>query len=324
MLAGELRNFEEEFICAAMAMVGRVRELPLRAPQEAGDFREPLALGGAPRRAASHVSGVVGISRQGLRYASLEGEVCVARIEICMDCDGIVQWANGTWKLFNERYEAPLLQVMDKIALLRDFGCRPRGLGADWLTHIPRDENRRADQLAADPTDECRILHPLPWPSHLRVKTDGGSSRAQAGCGWELWGCHDASIDHGDQDWLCLAEASWLLPTYVLPIEAEFCGLLSFLCFWCRVVQEGVMGDGSGRCAPVREEWLTSGARPRLWERLAWRDRREDVVGAGVRPVKRVASMRQGEYAVRPGDDHDEARRQRRRRAEEATLTEAG
>lgn len=77
MLAGELRNFEEEFICAAMAMVGRVRELPLRAPQEAGDFREPLALGGAPRRAASHVSGVVGISRQGLRYASLEGEVCV-------------------------------------------------------------------------------------------------------------------------------------------------------------------------------------------------------------------------------------------------------
>lgn len=219
-----------------------------------------------------------------------------------MDCNNIVKWTNGTWKLFSERYEGPLLQVMAKIAALRDFGCRPMGLGTDWLAHIPRDENRRADQLATSPTDECCLLHPLPWPQHLRVKTDGGSSRIHAGCGWELWGCHDASGAHDDRGWIRLAESSWLLPTYTLPIEAEFCGLLSFLCFMCRLVQEGAMGDGSGRHAPVREEWLVAGARPRLWERLArMGGGGGDAAAVKVGSVKREAATLRGDYLERVG-----------------------
>lgn len=154
LLAGELRNFEEEFICEGMSMVGRVRELPCRTLQEAGDFRAPLELGGTLHRAVVHPADGAGISRGGLRYASPSCESCLVRVEICMDCDNIVRWSNGTWKLYNDRYEDPLLQVMDKVARLRDFGCRPRGVGSDWLAHIPRSENRRADHLAAHPSDD--------------------------------------------------------------------------------------------------------------------------------------------------------------------------
>lgn len=270
---------------------------------------------GATHRAVVQPADGAGISRGGLRYASPSCESCLIRLEICMDCDNIVRWSNGTWKLYNDRYEEPLLQVMDKVARLRDFGCRPRGVGSDWLAHIPRGENRRADHLAAHPSDDCRLLHPLPWPRHVRARTDGGSSRVHAGCGWELWGCCDASEEHDGQGWVRLAESSWLLPIYVLPIEAEFCGLLSFLSFLCRLVQEGAMGDGSGRCEAVREEWIASGARPRLWE-LAWVDEKGTAIRVG--STKRAASTRQGDYQEGAAAGHDEARRQRSRGAEAA------
>lgn len=183
---------------------------------------------------------------------------------------------------------------MALIARLRDFGCRPRGQGADWLAHIPREENARADQLAGDPHDECRILTPWPWPRHMRVKTDGASSNRRSGCGWELWGCRDASGVHDDDAWICLAEASWALPSHTLPIEAEFCGLLSSLSFICRLVQEGAMGDGGPGDAPVRPDWIAAAARPRLWAQVAWnfdnstRTRTMREMGAGKRQPPRT------------------------------------
>lgn len=81
------------------------------------------------------------------------------------------------------------------------------------------------------------------------------------------------------------------------------------------------MGDGSGRCEAVREEWVTSGARPRLWERLAWVGEKGTAIRVG--STKRVASTLQGDYQEGAVAGQDEARRQRRRGAEAAETVAA-
>lgn len=55
-----------------------------------------------------------GISRNGVLYAGFEEGPFSIRLEICMDCDNIVRWVNGTWKMFNARYADPMLQAMDR------------------------------------------------------------------------------------------------------------------------------------------------------------------------------------------------------------------
>lgn len=46
MLSGELRQSKEDYICAAMSLVGRVRRSQDRLPQETDDYRDPGTTGG--------------------------------------------------------------------------------------------------------------------------------------------------------------------------------------------------------------------------------------------------------------------------------------
>lgn len=72
-------------------------------------------------------------------------------------------------------------------------------------------------------------------------------------------------------DWTCLASASWELPSYTLPLEAEFAGILTCMVYVTKTVQEGAMGDGGAINKDMDVGVPLSAARPRLWDRLAWR-----------------------------------------------------
>lgn len=177
-------------------------------------------------------------------FAGLDGKVR-ARLSFCLDCNSIVQWCNGEWKLFNPRYREPLVNCMDVVAELQVLGCATRGPSWDWFNHIARDQNRRADQLARESKDECEIHADFPWPRLLQIRSDGGVNDVTgAGCGWVVWGCVDSSEAEEEAAWTPLASASWRLSAHPLPIEAEFAGILSALKFLQGVVAAGGLSAG--------------------------------------------------------------------------------
>lgn len=172
MLAGELRDAEDAFLRAGMATVGRERLQLDHQEMPVDDFRQVEVPPQSARSAATiRPQAGTGISREGLLYDRMGHDSTLARLEVCLDCGAVVRWVSGSWNLSNPRYKDPMLQALAKISILRDFGCRPMATGRDWVAHIYREENSRADQLARERRDECRLLHAFPWPQHIRVKS---------------------------------------------------------------------------------------------------------------------------------------------------------
>lgn len=97
MLSGDFRTSEEDFMGVAMQAVGRIRRPGAGTGQGVADFRAPHETGATPRLAAP-LCGRQGISRRGLCFAPATADPALLRIELCMDCDNIVRWVNGTWK----------------------------------------------------------------------------------------------------------------------------------------------------------------------------------------------------------------------------------
>lgn len=184
----------------------------------------------------------------------------VARIAITTDSSNMSRWVNGTWKLFNRRYQEPLQMALRDVGELRALGARPSREVVDWTLYVPRELNEDADQQSRMCRDSCELHIPFPWPRHICVSTDGGVSSAGAGCGWIAWGreANEAS------EWTKLASASWKLPEQVSPPDAEFLGLLSATKFLVAVLREGGVGRRQAQIHPETDV-IKSAARPRLW-----------------------------------------------------------
>lgn len=260
LLAGELKDKEEEYISVALKQVGRVFVSKLQpGGQGHSDDHRTQQLAGS--ESAAGLRGRGAAHGGALTFEPLSVLIS-CRLCVELDCRNIVQWANGTWKMFNARYVEPLVRTLDTIEQLYDSACRPMTQAADWFQHISRTENSSADHLARQAEDLCTLHKPFPWPPMLHARCDGGASRrAGAGCGWSLWGCATAEGSTCESSWVHLASSSWILPPYSLPLEAEFAGLLSLLRFVRQVILEGgLRGEKSG-----------DASRDQLWQRLAWR-----------------------------------------------------
>jgi len=139
-------------------------------------------------------------------------------IDVAGDSLTSVNWINGIWE--SKKLDTqPLTSECQK--LLADLQVEgfiaPRARHEDYVRHVYREYNKRADLLATRvlegaPLRRCCLY--VPWePIYLAVQFDGGVRRRKGASAWHLSGAARRNPETGEPQWALLAESGVKLRT---------------------------------------------------------------------------------------------------------------
>lgn len=152
------------------------------------------------------------------------------------------------------------------IADSRLGGIRPATETSEFVRHVPRETNTRADAMSRGESDRLEIQGPPESaPVDLRLTVDGSHSSRGVGCGRVLWSA-TAPTDSGPSGFREMAKAHWQLPHWLRPIDTELCALQSGLSFVRELAPQNHVGI-QARPTPgsLEPSLLRIASRPRLW-----------------------------------------------------------